>query len=105
MLAFLMTGIVQALCYDTPLHCEVLIAKYGQTLVNRPTDRAMIHYDIMTSAASQSVALVVGYLAISQSKAQIANDVVRSYGNGIVCQADAIARSRLSSNGGVLCKV
>ena len=68
-LAFLVAGIVQALCYDTPLHCEVLITKYGQTLVNRPTDRAMVYYDIMTSAASQSVALVVGYLAISQSKA------------------------------------
>jgi hypothetical protein len=60
MLAFLVTGIVQTLCYDTPLHCEVLIAKYGQTLVNRPTDRAMVYYDIMTSAASQSVALMVG---------------------------------------------
>jgi hypothetical protein len=68
-LAFLVTGIVQTLCYDTPLHGEVLITKYGQTLVYGPTDRAMIHYDIMTSAASQSVALVVGYLAISQSKA------------------------------------
>jgi len=68
-LAFLVTGIVQALCYDTPLYREITITKYGQTLVNRPTDGAMVYYDIMTSAASQSVALVVGYLAISQSKA------------------------------------
>jgi hypothetical protein len=69
MFAFLVAGIVQTLRYDTPLYREITIAKYGQTLVNRPTDRAMVYYDIMTSAASQSVALVVGYLAISQSKA------------------------------------
>ena len=75
-LAFLVAGIVQTLCYDAPLYREVLIAKYGQTLVYGPTDRAMIHYDIMTSAASQSVTLMMSYLSVAQSEAHISDDVI-----------------------------
>jgi hypothetical protein len=104
MLAFLMTCIVQTLRYDTPLDREVTIAINGQTLVYGPADRTMVHYNIMAPAASQSVALMVIHLAITQTETHVANNIVRTHGNRIVCQTDAIARSCLTCNGGVLGK-
>jgi hypothetical protein len=76
MLAFLMTCIVQTLRYDTPLHREITIAINGQALVYGPADRAMIHYDIMAPATSQSVALMMIYLPIAQSETHVADYIV-----------------------------
>jgi hypothetical protein len=101
MLAFLMTCIVQTLRYDTPLHREVTIAINGQALVYGPADRAMIHYDIMAPATSQSVALMMIHLAITQSETHVANDIVRTDGNRIVCQTDTIARGCLTCHCGI----
>jgi hypothetical protein len=72
----LVSGIVETLADDAPLDGKVTIAIDGQALVYGPADRAMIHYDIMTSATTQSVTFVMIHLPIAQSETHVADYIV-----------------------------
>ena len=97
---FRVSGILQALRNDTPLHGEVLTAINRQALIDAPTDRAVVDDDIVVIHRSQAVALVFIYMAIAQAETHITDDdIVAVDGDGIVGHADTVTRSRLSKDG------
>ena len=93
---FLMSGIVEALAHNAPLHGEVTIAVDRQTLVNRPADAAVVDDDIMTVTTSKPVAFVMGDLSITQSETYIAYDIIGTDHNRIVGQTDPVTWGSLS---------
>ena len=95
--AFLVSAVAQALADDAPLYGDVLASVDGTALVDAPRDGAVVDDDVVMVAGSQSVALVVGHLAVAQSEAHEADDdVVCRDDEGIVGHADAVAGRRLS---------
>ena len=79
-----------------PLHGAVAVAVDGEALVDAPAHRAVVDDDVLLVAAAEPVALVAVYVAVAQAEAHIAyDDVARAYLEGIVCDADALARRAL----------
>ena len=99
---FLMSGIVEALAHNTPLHSEVTIAVDRQTLVNRPADAAVVNDDVVTVAAAQSVAFMMSHLSVTQSEAHETYNRIGTDHDRIVGQTNAVAWGSLSCYSSVL---
>ena len=94
---FRVSGVLQALAGDAPLHGDVLAAVHRQALVDAPRHGAVVDDDVVMVHRTQSVAFVVGHILVAQSEAHVAHDdVVAAHRYGIVGHADAVAGRRLS---------
>ena len=95
----------QTLSYQAPLHSGILIAQHRQTFVDGPAHRAMVDDDVLLvqcTKAIPSVGTIQQHIHIAQSEAHVTHNHVTALDSArIVGHADAIAWSRLSSDGDI----
>ena len=88
---FHMAGVAQALCDQAPLKGHVFHSVNGTAFVDTPTDRAMVHHDVLLVHAAQTIAFVVGYMEVPKPEADEADDDIAGVdGEGIIGDANAV---------------
>ena len=97
MSTLVVTGVVETLCYGTPLHGEVLIVVERSCLVDTPTHRAMVDDDVVAIASPERICTIVNIYGIATANAYETNDyVVCLVLQSVVAECDTITRGCLT---------
>ena len=95
--AFGVSGILQTLRNHTPLNGKILAAINGKTLINTPTNGAVVYYYITAIHTSKTVTFMICHILIAKTETQEAYyNIVSTDDKGITGNTNAIAGSCLA---------